>query len=141
MENIAIILLDQIRTDMLGCYGHNVVKTPNMDNLADEGVIFDRAYTPASVCCPARTSLFTGQMPTNHKIIRNVEKAEVQDPSLNNPNIISDLKDHNKYRRNRETGSLRHDRKRTGSNSSTGSINWNPEDSQSMGKFAPGSHE
>ncbi|MEG0237430.1 sulfatase-like hydrolase/transferase, partial [Cetobacterium sp.] len=81
MENIAIILLDQIRTDMLGCYGHNIVKTPNMNKLADEGVIFDRAYTPASVCCPARTSLFTGQMPTNHKIIRNVEKAEVQDPS------------------------------------------------------------
>ncbi|MCQ9626443.1 sulfatase-like hydrolase/transferase [Cetobacterium somerae] len=96
MENIAIILLDQIRTDMLGCYGHNIVKTPNMNKLADEGVIFDRAYTPASVCCPARTSLFTGQMPTNHKIIRNVEKAEVQDPSLNNPNIISDLKDHKK---------------------------------------------
>lgn len=94
MKNIAIILMDQVRTDMLGCYGHNIVKTPHMDELAKDSVKFTEAYTPASVCCPARTSLFTGQMPSNHKIIRNVEKAEVKDPSPSNPNIISQLKNY-----------------------------------------------
>ena len=95
MKNIAIILMDQIRTDMLGCYGHKIVKTPHMDEFSKDSIKFTEAYTPASVCCPARTSLFTGQMPSNHKIIRNVEKAEVKDPSPENPNIISQLKEYN----------------------------------------------
>lgn len=95
-KNIAIILMDQIRTDMLGTYGHPIVKTPNMDKIAQDGVTFTEAYTPAAVCSPARTSLFTGQMPTNHKVIRNVEKAAVIDPSIENPNIISQLDNHKK---------------------------------------------
>ncbi len=94
-KNIALILLDQVRTDMLGAYGHNIVKTPNIDSIARDGMTFDQAYTPAAVCCPARTSLFTGQMPTNHKITRNVEKAAIVDPCKENPNIISALDEHN----------------------------------------------
>ena len=57
--NIIYILLDQVRKDMLGAYGHQIVKTPNIDRLAKDGVRFNNAFTPASVCGPARTSLFT----------------------------------------------------------------------------------
>ncbi|MGX6592145.1 sulfatase-like hydrolase/transferase [Cetobacterium ceti] len=96
MNNIALILMDQVRTDMLGTYGHEVVKTPNLDRLAKDGVTFTNAYTPAAVCGPARTSLFTGQMPTNHGLVRNVEKAAVSDPKKENPNIISNLDEYKK---------------------------------------------
>ncbi|WP_178385671.1 sulfatase-like hydrolase/transferase, partial [Mannheimia haemolytica] len=55
MNNIIYILLDQVRKDMLGTYGHQVVKTPNLDRLAKDGIRFNNAFTPASVCGPART--------------------------------------------------------------------------------------
>ncbi|WP_297596753.1 sulfatase-like hydrolase/transferase [uncultured Cetobacterium sp.] len=93
-KNIALILMDQIRTDMLGTYGHPIVKTPTLDSIAQDGTIFTEAYTPAAVCSPARTSLFTGQFPTNHKVIRNVEKSAVIDPTPDNPNIISEFSNH-----------------------------------------------
>ena len=97
MNNIAFILLDQVRLDMLGTYGHKVVKTPNMDAIAADGIKFTNAFTPASVCGPARTSLFTGQMPSNHELMRNSEKGGQGDPKLDNPNIISEMADYDNY--------------------------------------------
>ncbi len=85
--NIIYILLDQIRKDMLGPYGHQIVKTPNLDRLAKEGVRFNNAFTPASVCGPARTSLFTGLMPSSHGIIKNGEKGGIGEISQEKPNI------------------------------------------------------
>lgn len=87
MKNIIYILLDQVRKDMLGTYGHNIVKTPNLDRLAKEGVKFNNAFTPASVCGPARTSLFTGLMPSAHGIIRNGEKGGSGEVSPEQPHI------------------------------------------------------
>ena len=43
-----------------GCYGEPLVETPNIDALASEGVVFDRAYSPAPVCSPSRSALITG---------------------------------------------------------------------------------
>ena len=97
MNNIAFILLDQVRLDMLGTYGHKVVKTQNMDAIAADGIKFTNAFTPASVCGPARTSLFTGQMPSNHELMRNSEKGGQGDPKLDNPNIISEMADYDNY--------------------------------------------
>ena len=68
--NIIYILLDQVRKDMIGAYGHQIVKTPNLDRLAKDGIRFNNAFTPASVCGPARTSLFTGLMPSSHGMSR-----------------------------------------------------------------------
>ena len=61
--------------DMLGAYGHQIVKTPNIDRLAKDGVRFNNAFTPASVCGPARTSLFTGLMPSTMASFVMVKKA------------------------------------------------------------------
>ncbi|TCP97759.1 arylsulfatase A-like enzyme [Cricetibacter osteomyelitidis] len=85
--NIMYILLDQVRKDMLGTYGHNIVKTPNLDRLAEQGIRFNNAFTPASVCGPARTSLFTGLMPSSHGIIKNGEKGGTGEISRQAPNI------------------------------------------------------
>ena len=94
--NIIYILLDQVRKDMIGAYGHQIVKTPNLDRLAKEGIRFNNAFTPASVCGPARTSLFTGLMPSSHGIIRNGEKGGTGEVSREAPNI-GNLKGYNTY--------------------------------------------
>ncbi len=93
--NLAILLMDQTRADMLGCYHHPVVQTPNMDKLTNAGVRFDQAYCASSVCTPSRTSIFTGQMPTHHGVLCNSDKeGEKQDVSLTQPNLISQLPNH-----------------------------------------------
>lgn len=69
--NVLLILTDQHRWDALGCYGNGIVKTPNIDRLATSGVRFNRAFTPSSICTPARASLFTGRFPGSHGLIGN----------------------------------------------------------------------
>lgn len=61
--NILFIFCDQFRWDCLGVMGHPTVETPNLDALANEGVLFTNAYSPAPSCVPARASLFTGKAP------------------------------------------------------------------------------
>ena len=60
-KNLLFIISDQHNRDLLGCYGHPQVQTPNLDALADQGVRFDSAYTNCPICVPARASLATGQ--------------------------------------------------------------------------------
>jgi len=48
----------------LGCYGDHTVPTPNMDKLANEGVMFSQCFVPAAVCSPTRSALITGKMQT-----------------------------------------------------------------------------
>ena len=71
--NIVYILTDQHRWDMLGCTGNKLVKTPHIDQLAKEGIQFTNAFTPTSICGPARASLFTGLMPSSHGVMSNSE--------------------------------------------------------------------
>ncbi|HUW31975.1 MAG TPA: sulfatase-like hydrolase/transferase [Planctomycetota bacterium] len=59
--NVVVILCDQLRAFEVGCYGNAVVRTPNIDKLAAEGVRFDVAVTNNPVCTPARSCLITGQ--------------------------------------------------------------------------------
>ena len=69
--NILLITLDQWRADHLGAVGHPVLRTPALDALAEDGVLFRRHYTQASPCGPARASLFTGLYLHNHRSLRN----------------------------------------------------------------------
>jgi len=59
--NIIVIYTDQQRFDTLGVNGNNLIRTPNLDRLAAEGVSFSRAYTTCPICVPSRVSFMTGR--------------------------------------------------------------------------------
>ncbi len=75
--NVLLIQSDQQRRDSLGAYGNAIARTPNIDSLAREGVVFDHAFTPVPICSPARASLVTGLRPVHHGIIHNPESGTV----------------------------------------------------------------
>ena len=58
--NIILLMADQMRADCLGIVGHPDVKTPFLDSLAAEGVIYPNAYSACPTCVPARATLYTG---------------------------------------------------------------------------------
>lgn len=69
--NIVVFLSDDHGQEDTGCYGNTMVMTPVIDQLAREGMVFTRAYTPVSVCAPSRSALFTGLYPHRNGCTRN----------------------------------------------------------------------
>lgn len=69
--NMLFVLLDELRRDVFGCYGHPFVETPTVDRLADEGVRFDAAHTNAPQCVPARAALMTSLYPHQSGVRNN----------------------------------------------------------------------
>lgn len=63
--NIIVFIADDVSWDDLGCYGNTQVKTPNIDQLARDGLKFDNFYLTASSCSPSRNSIITGRYPHN----------------------------------------------------------------------------
>ena len=61
--NLVIIMADDLGYGDLATYGHQIVKTPNIDRLAQEGVKFTDYYAPAPLSSPSRAGLLTGRMP------------------------------------------------------------------------------
>ncbi len=71
--NFLIIMTDQQAWDAVGYSGNQLVKTPNLDRLASQGVNFSQAVTPCPVCCPARTSILTGRLTETTTIRDNTD--------------------------------------------------------------------
>lgn len=66
--NVLFILADDLGWGDLSCYGHERLKTPNLDRLAQQGTLFTQFYVNGSVCSPSRCALMTGQYPARHCI-------------------------------------------------------------------------
>ena len=69
--NFLMFINDQHRADHLGCYGNNIVQTPNIDGIAANGTRFDKFYVSTPICMPNRATLMTGRMPSLHGVRQN----------------------------------------------------------------------
>ncbi len=72
--NILWICTDQQRYDTLGCYGNDIVETKNIDKLAKDGAVFEKAYCQSPVCSPSRASFLTGRYPRTCRVRQNGQK-------------------------------------------------------------------
>src|SRR5437764_6010986 len=69
--NILWICTDQQRYDTLGCTGNPFVRTPHIDRLAAEGLLFEQAYCQSPLCTPSRASFLTGRYPRTTRCRQN----------------------------------------------------------------------
>jgi choline-sulfatase len=69
--NILFIMADQMAAQFLSCYGHPLVKTPNLDRLAREGVVFENCYSTSPLCSPARATVMNGLLPSRTGVYDN----------------------------------------------------------------------
>jgi arylsulfatase A-like enzyme len=70
-KNVLLIVLDQWRAECLSASGHPNVKTPHIDQIASDGVLFRQHYAQALPCGPSRASLYTGMYAHNHRSVCN----------------------------------------------------------------------
>ena len=70
-DNILFVFSDQHRHDVLGCAGHPLVATPNLDRIAAEGVRFTRTWCQSPICQPSRASVITGRYPSELGVVGN----------------------------------------------------------------------
>lgn len=73
--NVLLITLDTTRADRLGCYGYTPARTPVLDRLAQQGVLFERAYAPVPLTLPSHASMLTGLYPPEHSLRTNGQAA------------------------------------------------------------------
>lgn len=97
--NFIFILADDLGWGDLRCYGHRLIKSPNLDRLARQGTMFTHFYVNGSVCSPSRCAFMTAQYPARHKIHGHYATHEINqargmsnwlDPKV--PNVASLLK-------------------------------------------------
>lgn len=69
--NVVLIVSDDQAWSDYGFMGHPHIKTPRLDRLAAQSLVFRRGYVPSSLCCPSLASLITGKYPHQHKITSN----------------------------------------------------------------------
>ena len=69
--NVLLITVDTLRADRLGCYGYDRAETPNIDGLAEKGVLFENAVSPIPSTLPSHSSIMTGLYPHQHGVRDN----------------------------------------------------------------------
>ena len=69
--NIVLIISDQHRYDSVGALGRDEAWTPHLDRMANEGVVFEKAFCTSPLCSPARASILSGLYPYTHGMVAN----------------------------------------------------------------------
>ena len=69
--NILLIISDDQKWSDYGFMGHQEIRTPHLDRLSSEGILFTRGYVPVSLCRPSLASIITGLYPHQHQIVGN----------------------------------------------------------------------
>ena len=80
--NILLVMSDQHNKSISGCYGDPIVSTPNFDDLASRGVLFENAYCPFPLCAPARMSFMTGKIPSRIGMYSNSSVLSSDEPTF-----------------------------------------------------------
>ena len=81
MKNIVFIMADQLGAGVLNCYGGGVDSTPGLDDLAAEGVRFDRCYATHPVCAPSRATALSGRSLQVHGVVSNNYALQADNPT------------------------------------------------------------
>ena len=79
--NVLFIAVDDLRPE-LGCYGKSQIKSPNIDRLASQGIVFERAYCMVPTCGASRASLMTGIRPSRSRFVNYSTWAEKDAPGI-----------------------------------------------------------
>ncbi len=69
--NVLLVTFDTTRADHVGCYGARPSPTPNLDGLAEQGIVLTQAMSPVPLTLPAHATMMTGQVPTRHGVRNN----------------------------------------------------------------------
>ena len=85
--NVLFLFSDQHKSNILGSSGDEFINTPNLDSLANEGIIFEQAYCQNPLCVPSRSSLLTGQYCRSNGIYENTDILEPNSITL--PRVLS----------------------------------------------------
>src|SRR5262249_21534581 len=72
--NVIVMMTDDQRFDAMSCAGNKILKTPNMDRIAAEGMRFRNMFVTNSLCAPSRATLMTGQYSHTHGVIDNKDR-------------------------------------------------------------------
>jgi len=88
--NIVFILVDDLRWDALSCMGHPVARTPNIDRIAKEGVLFKNFFVSIPLCSPSRSSFLTGQYVHTTGVINNANHNELSHQLATFPKLLHD---------------------------------------------------
>ena len=67
--NVVVIMSDQHNQAVSGCYGHKIVRTPNIDSLAERGVLYRNAFCASPLCAPSRVAWLTGTHPHTNGVV------------------------------------------------------------------------
>jgi arylsulfatase A-like enzyme len=70
-HNVVLVTIDTTRADHIGCYGYAAARTPTMDRLAGEGVVFENAYSSVPLTAPSHSTILTGKHPMAHGVRDN----------------------------------------------------------------------